>query len=381
VCAVQHAKDLSILSERTPYLHNEVASEYVLFKDRDWIRRFDARELPPARFTSGRTSVLEHLRRAILNVPLGPHGLPRMEDGDWNDALNGMQFGESVMNAGPYAFSLLKLKALYRALGDTQVNALLPDGSYAEDLRRFDASYRAMKDAVNRHAWDGDWYVRGFDNEGVPFGSRRNDEGKIYLNAQSWAILGGIPDAERTNRILASVNRYLIKNDKATLLAPVYTRRHANIGAITLLPKGSNENGGQWRQCTLWWIAALLEHGRRAAAVRMLDSVVLANADPVVMGTEPYLYNEYVRGPEAVHPGSGGQQAHVQQAALVLHTLGQSYPLVGIVRNFAGRYDYPGAPAEAKLTSITGQGEVVDWAPKWIENPPDYEIVRVTSRR
>jgi hypothetical protein len=71
----------------------------------------------------------------------------------------------------------------------------------------------------------------------------------------------------------------------------------------------------------------------------------------------------------------------VQQAALVLHTLGRLYPLVQIVRDFASRYGYPGAPAEAKLTSVTGQGKVVDWRPKWIEDAPDYEIVRLTSRR
>jgi cellobiose phosphorylase len=234
---------------------------------------------------------------------------------------------------------------------------------------------------VNRHAWDGDWYVRGFDNVGAPFGSHRNDEGKIFLNAQSWAILAGFPDAERTERMLASVNRYLIKNDKATLLAPVYTRKHANIGAITLLPKGSNENGGQWRQCTLWWITALLERGRRAPALRMLDSIILANADPAVTGTEPYLYNEYIRGPEAAHPGSGGQQAHVQQAALVLHMLGQLYPQVRVVREFVSRYDYPGVPAEARLTSIGARGEVVYWTPKWVDDPPAYAIVRLATSR
>lgn len=375
---ISHTKDLSLLSEKAPYLDNELISEYILFKNPEWVKKFEARQLEPARFSSTQTSILEHLRRALINIPLGPHGLPLMEDGDWNDALNGLPAGESVMNAGLYAYSLVKLKELYKMLGEQTVNAIVQDGAYGRDLRHFDDLYRAMKEATNRYAWDGEWFVRGFDNQGAPFGSHQNDEGKIYLEPQAWAILAGIPDVERTQKILASVGRYLIKADKVSLLAPVYTRKNPNIGAITLLPKGSNENGGQWRQCTLWWIAALREIGKDQQAMKLLNAIVLANADPVVMGTEPYLYNEYIRGPEAVNLGSGGQQAHVQQAALVLHMLAHSYPQVNVTRNFIQRFDYPGVTSEATLKTITGHGELVDWAPKWVDDPPKYELVRLT---
>ena len=71
----------------------------------------------------------------------------------------------------------------------------------------------------------------------------------------------------------------------------------------------------------------------------------------------------------------------MQQAALVLNTLAGLYPQVRIVRDFVGRYDYPGVPAAAKLTSITGQGEVVDWTPRWVDDPRDYEVVRLATSR
>lgn len=375
-----HTNDLSLLTEKSPYLENNLTSEYVLWNNPEWVKKFDARQLEPARFTSTQTTILEHLRRAIMNIPLGSHGLPLMEDGDWNDALNSMRkAGESTMNAALYAYSLLKLKEFYQLLGEAKVNANLSSNSYATDLQHFDEMYSAMKLVMNQHAWDGEWYIRGFDDYGKPFGSHANDEGRIYLEPQAWAILAGIPDAERTQKIISSVSRYLIRDDKVSLLAPAYSRKEAGIGAITLLPKGSNENGGQWRQCTLWWIAALRHLGKEQDAIKLLNSIILANSDPIAMGTEPYLYNEYVRGPEAIRPGSGGQQAHVQQAALVLHMLGHCYQRVSVTKPFIQKFDYPGLPVAATLKTITGQGEQVDWRSKWIDDPPKYEIVRLSE--
>jgi Glycosyl hydrolase 36 superfamily, catalytic domain len=98
---LQTTHDLSILEEQVPYLENDLRSEYVLFNDPARVRRFDERSIDPARFTTGYNSMLEHARRTLQNVQLGPHGLPLMEDGDWNDALNRMQNGESVLTACP----------------------------------------------------------------------------------------------------------------------------------------------------------------------------------------------------------------------------------------------------------------------------------------
>lgn len=143
------------------------------------------------------------------------------------------------------------MRELWQGLGKRKVDALLGSGSFERDLLNFAEEYRRIKQAVNEHAWDGQWYIRGFDNRGAAFGSHANTEGKIYLNAQSWLILAGIPDDERTQRMVHSVSRYLVKDNKVSLLSPAYRKRDNNIGAITLLPPGSNENGGQWRQCTL----------------------------------------------------------------------------------------------------------------------------------
>jgi hypothetical protein len=372
--------DLAIVEERVPYLENDLVSEYVLFSDPAWVRSFETKNIAGARFTSEQTSMLEHARRALENVGLGPHGLPRMEDGDWNDALNKMQKGESVMNAGLYAYCLLRLEELWQQLGKEKVDRLLGTGSFERDLQQFSGRYDAIKKAANAHAWDGQWYVRGFDNQGKAFGSHANAEGEIYLNAQSWLILGNIPDKERTRAMVRSVNKYLRKNNQLSLLTPAYTRRDDNIGNITYLPRGSNENGGQWRQCTLWWIAALRKLGETADALLLFEKLLLANADLEKMETEAYLYNEYLRGPEASDPGSAGQQAHVQQAALVLATLAELYPQVKVTEAFTNHYDFPSVKSEDQLYSFTASGEKVPWAAKWVANPAEYRLNVLADR-
>lgn len=147
-----------------------------------------------------------------------------------------------------------------------------------------------------------------------------------------------------------------------------------HIGNITHLPRGSNENGGDWRQCTLWWIHAMQKLGRQDETIRLFNPLLLANADLKKLGTEPYLYNEYITGPESVDPGSSGAQAHVQQAALVLGDLAQIYPQATITGRYASYYSYPGVKMQNQLYSITGTGELVPWSPKWIENPPEYVL-------
>ena len=174
--------------------------------------------------------------------------------------------------------------------------------------------------------------------------------------------------------MIRSVNQYLRQDDKLSLLTPVYTNPDANIGNITRLPKGSNENGGQWRQCTLWWIASLRKLGRDAEAQQLFNQLLLLNADLRTMETEAYLYNEYLRGPEAADPGSAGQQAHVQQAALVLATLAELYPQTKVWGRFMHYYGFPGMTAEQPLSSFTGTCEKVAWSAKWITNPPGYRL-------
>jgi hypothetical protein len=371
---LRNTHDLGVLADRVPYLDNELKSEYVLFKDPQWVQRYHDKTLDQARFTAEKTTMLEHLRRTLQSVRFGPHGVPLMEDGDWNDALNKMQNGESVMNAGLYAWSLLKMQELWRQLGKDKVDVLLGEGSYARDLPDFATRYEQMKKAVNENAWDGQWYVRGFDNSGKAFGSHLNPQGKIYLNAQSWLILAGIPDAARTQSMIDAVDRYLTKDKKVVMMAPAYTTPDDTIGNITHLPRGSNENGGEWRQCTLWWIHALEKLGREQDAIQLFNPLMLANADLKKLGTEPYLYNEYMTGPESADPGSSGGQAHVQQSALVLGDLAELYPQVTITGRYATHYDMPGIEMQEYLYSITSTGQPVPWKPLWTENPPKYVL-------
>ena len=68
-----------------------------------------------------------------------------------------------------------------------------------------------MRDVVNEYAWDGDWYVRYFDYDGRPIGSKKNEAGKIWTNAQSWSVISGFAPADRAKQALESVNQHSIR--------------------------------------------------------------------------------------------------------------------------------------------------------------------------
>ena len=144
-------------------------------------------------------SVLEHLRRGLHFTAntIGQHGLPLLGFADWNDTVNMPTGAESLFTANLYGKALIEMIALLRHQGREK------------EAASFEAAYRTMQANVEKEAWDGEWYVRYFDDQGVPLGSRSNTYGKIYLNAQSWAVISGFASPERGVQAMDSVNRIL----------------------------------------------------------------------------------------------------------------------------------------------------------------------------
>ena len=156
--------------------------------------------------------VLDHLRRAVefTTTNVGEHGLPLLGFADWNDSVNLRTGAESLFVANQYGKALLEMIELAHHLGD------------GEAVARYTGTYETMKDRVNDHAWDGEWYVRYFDADGSPLGSRVNDKGQIYLNAQSWAVISGFATPERAEIALDSVYRLLNTSNGIKVSTPGY---------------------------------------------------------------------------------------------------------------------------------------------------------------
>jgi cellobionic acid phosphorylase len=175
-------------------------------------------------------------------------GLSRIGQGDWNDPLNmaGLEEkGESIWLSCALALALDAWAAVAARRGDT---------ARAARYRRRAARLRA---AVNRYGWDGRWYVRGFTDAGQPFGSAADREGRIFLNAQSWAIMCGAAGPERTRSCIRSVERMLMTPAGPVTLAPAYTRMHTAIGKLTQKVAGWNENGSVYCHAATFYACAL----------------------------------------------------------------------------------------------------------------------------
>jgi len=242
--------DLGILDEPIPFLEGEP------LKPNEHERLF----VPPI---SAHTAPLwDHCLRAIdRGWRLGAHGLPLFGSGDWNDGMNlvGIEGrGESVWLAW-FLCAVVDSFAPWMEQKDPHV---------AADWR---GRASALKDAAESTCWDGDWYLRGFFDNGAPLGSHANPEARIDSIAQSWAVIANAAPA-RARRALESTDRLLVDeaNQLVRLFAPPFDHSQPHPGYIMGYPPGLRENGGQYTHGALWTAMAWARLGEGAAAVRLL---------------------------------------------------------------------------------------------------------------
>ena len=236
--------------------------------------------------------VLEHLRRAIefTRSDTGAHGLPLLGFADWNDTVNLRQGAESVFTAHLYGKALLEMMELASWLGDQ------------ESLEKYKGYHAAMRSRVNECAWDGEWYIRYFDVDGTPLGSRANEHGQIYTNGQSWPVIAGYATPERARQAMDSVNRLLNTSSGIKLSTPGFNGFDPNRGGITTYPPGAKENGGIFLHANPWVIIAetMLGNGDRAYEYYNQINPAAKNDKLDEYECEPYVYPQNILGDE--HP-------------------------------------------------------------------------------
>ncbi|MHB1394185.1 MAG: GH36-type glycosyl hydrolase domain-containing protein [Clostridia bacterium] len=264
-------------------------------------------------------TVMEHLRRSVefTRKDLGSHGLPLLGFADWNDTVNLPRGAESLFTANLYGKALAELIELMDYHGDDKLKAV------------YENYYNDMRDSVNNWGWDGEWYIRYYDQVGKPMGSRVNSSGQIYVNAQSWAVLSGFAPANRAVKALDAVNRILNTKNGIKLSYPGYKDYDPEKGGITTYPTGAKENGGIFLHCNPWVMIAetLVGNGARAFEYYNQINPVCKNNSIDVYECEPYCYPQNILGDE--HPQFGlarnswlsGTSSWVYQAA-IKHILG-----------------------------------------------------------
>jgi cyclic beta-1,2-glucan synthetase len=259
-------------------------------------------EMPKLSSESG--SIYDHCVRALRRAcTKGVHGLPLIGSGDWNDGMNRVGIegkGESVWLAWFLITTLRKFAPHAERRGDTSMRdeALEKADGYAE--------------AVERSAWDGEWYRRAYFDDGSPLGSRTSDECKIDSIAQSWSVISGAGKPERTRIAMQSLNKYLVRDDARIiiLLTPPFDKTPHDPGYIQGYLPGVRENGAQYTHAALWAVLATAMQGDGTRALelfQMLNPITHADSPG---GVDIYKVEAYVVAADVYtakgHIGRGG---------------------------------------------------------------------------
>jgi cellobiose phosphorylase len=260
------------------------------------------------------TRLYEHLQRSFQYTldRLGPHGLPLIGRADWNDCLNlncfsdkpGQSFqcttnkdgkvAESVFIAGLFVLSGQELAdiACYLGLG--------------EQSRKYRAEVAKMEEVIRKHGWDGDWFIRAYDDFGNKIGSNECEEGKIFIESQGFCVLAGVGlNNGMAQKSMDSVGKHLATEHGIVLQQPAYSKYYLQLGEISSYPEGYKENAGIFCHNNPWVIIAETRLGNGDQAhdyyARICPSVREAISD--VHRCEPYVYAQMIAGKNA--PGHG----------------------------------------------------------------------------
>jgi cellobiose phosphorylase len=242
----------------------------------------------------GEDTVWGHLRAALefLENNKGKHDLCLIKFGDWNDSLTAIGKagrGESIWLSMAYVRGLVLMAELGQRMGRTG------------EAAAYTARAEAMRKAIRTHAWDGQWFLRCFDDEGRPVGSNTNEQGRIFVNAQSWAMLSGVADEHQMAALLKSCDELLMTDIGYRLVAPPYMKRDDYIGRISYLEPGICENGTIYSHGNAFMIYALLQQGqgdRAYALFQRAASGYLPDASNPKAGAPPYIFSNCYYGPE-----------------------------------------------------------------------------------
>jgi cellobiose phosphorylase len=252
-----------------------------------------------------KVTLYDHCRQSLIQgLKFGIHGLPLMGTCDWNDGMNmvGNQGkGESVWLAFFLYEVLMRFNEITVIRGDEEL------GEYcrteADKIRR----------NIEANAWDGEWYRRAWFDNGTPLGSAANDECQIDSISQSWSVLSGAGDPDRSRIAMESVNKRLVrrKDSLIQLLDPPFDKSDLNPGYIKGYVPGVRENGGQYTHAAIWTAMAFAKTGDNKKAWEILGMINPINHAATERAVEQYKVEPYVMAADVYaldpHVGRGCQ--------------------------------------------------------------------------
>ncbi|MBN1202585.1 MAG: glycosyl transferase [Anaerolineae bacterium] len=296
-----------------------------------------------------------HLVRS-LNYTLdqrGPHGLPLIGRADWNDCLNlnafsstpGESFQTTTSKDGKVAESVM-IAGLFVLVAKELAEVADRTGK-PEDAHRYRAAAADMEAIVREHGWDGEWFLRAYDDFGNKVGSHECAEGQIFVEPQGLCVLAGIGVGDGlARRALASVNERLATSHGIVLQQPAYSEYHLHLGEISSYPPGYKENAGIFCHTNPWIMIAetIVGNGDRAFDYYTRINPSAREAISEVHRAEPYVYVQMIAGGDAPSHGEAKNSWLTGTAAWNYVAITQW--ILGICPTFDGLQIAPVMPAD-----------------------------------
>jgi N,N'-diacetylchitobiose phosphorylase len=285
----------------------------------------------------GEGTVYEHLTK-ILDFSaeyIGNNGICQGLRADWNDCLN-LGGGESAMVSFLHHWAIKVFLESAEKLGKH------------DDVKKYSEMAENVKESCEKELWDGEWYIRGYTKKGIKIGTKKNDEGKIFLNAQTWSVVSEVASTERAIMCMDSVDKHLFSKYGIHLVLPAYSKPNDDIGYITRVYKGIKENAAIFSHPNPWAVIAECKLGRGNQAMKFYDSILPYNQNDLIeiRQAEPYSYCQFIMGKDHTAHGRA-RHPWLTGTASWFYTAATKY-IIGIRPTYNGLVIDPCIPADWK---------------------------------
>jgi cellobiose phosphorylase len=326
----------------------------------DWA--FLEESVPFDNDASRAASLFEHLRRSFGHVlnNLGPHGLPLIGRADWNDCLNlncfstdpNESFQTTTSRDGRTAESVM-IAGMFVLIGRDYAEICRRTGHAAEAARAAEAVAR-MREAVLAHGWDGEWFLRAYDDAGAKVGSRECKDGQIFIESNGFCAMAEIgAETGLPLRALDSVRERLATPHGIVILDPPYAEYHVELGEVSSYPPGYKENGGVFCHNNPWIMIAECIAGRPERAFDYYRRIGPAWRDGMqdLHRMEPYVYSQMIAGKASSRHGEAKNSWLTGTAAW--NFIAVSQWILGVRPDFDGLRIEPCLPKSFTAVDIT----------------------------
>ncbi|MCL6655085.1 protein ndvB [Agrobacterium rubi] len=325
--------------------------------------------------TSEKTASLYEHAALALDLAIhrtGENGLPLILGGDWNDGMNRVGVagkGTSVWLGWFLAGTLRDFIEIAQERRDL------------DRVEKWKTHRDKLRAALETAGWDGDYYRRGYFDDGTPLGSITSEECRIDSLGQSWSVLSGEGEEQRSGQAMDAVMKELVDEETGIirLFTPPFSRSPQDPGYIKAYPPGVRENGGQYTHAATWVVLALAKMGRNEDAWKcfsMLNPVnhALDRPSSETYRVEPYVVTADVYGAGA-YSGRGGWSWYTGSAGWLYRAAVEG--ILGITRVDGKLHIAPSLPQawDGFSAKITLEGKVREVAVKRNEGSADVEVL------